>query len=78
MEKVINSMPAVDKVKAEIVLEINENHPIAAKLQELYKNDKDILQKYTKILYDQARLIEGLTVENPTELTNLVCDLMSK
>ena len=78
MEKVINSMPAVDKVKAEIVLEINESHPIAAKLQELYKNDKDILQKYTKILYDQARLIEGLTVENPTELTNLVCDLMSK
>ena len=78
MEKVINSMPAVDKVKAEIVLEINESHPIAAKLQELYKNDKDILQKYTKILYDQARLIEGLSIENPTELTNLVCDLMSK
>ena len=78
MEKVINSMPAVDKVKAEIVLEINENHPIAAKLEELYKTDKDILQKYTKILYNQARLIEGLAIENPTELTNLVCDLMSK
>ena len=78
MEKVLNSMPAADKVKAEIVLEINENHPIAAKLEELYKNNKDVLQDYTKILYDQARLIEGLTIENPTELTNLVCDLMSK
>ena len=78
MEKVLNSMPAADKVKAEIVLEINENHPIAAKLEELYKNNKDVLQNYTKILYDQARLIEGLTIENPTELTNLVCDLMSK
>ena len=78
MEKVINSMPAVDKVKAEIVLEINENHPIAAKLEELYKTDKDVLQNYTKILYDQARLIEGLTIENPNELANLVCDLMSK
>ena len=78
MEKVLNSMPATDKVKAEIVLEINENHPIAAKLEDLYKNNKDVLQNYTKILYDQARLIEGLTIENPTELTNLVCDLMSK
>ena len=78
MEKVLNSMPAADKVKAEIVLEINENHPIAEKLEELYKNNKDVLQNYTKILYDQARLIEGLTIENPTELTNLVCDLMSK
>ena len=78
MEKVLNSMPATDKVKAEIVLEINEKHPIAAKLEELYKNDKDVLQNYTKILYDQARLIEGLTIENPNELTNLVCDLMSK
>ncbi len=78
MEKVLNSMPATDKVKAEIVLEINEKHPIAAKLEKLYKNDKDVLQNYTKILYDQARLIEGLTIENPNELTNLVCDLMSK
>ena len=78
MEKVLNSMPAADKVKAEIVLEINENHPIAAKLEELYKNNKDVLQDYTKILYDQARLIEGLTIENPTELTNMVCDLLSK
>jgi len=79
MEKVLNSMPTNgDKVKAEIVLEINEDHPIADKLKDLYENDKDKLQQYTKILYNQARLIEGLNIENPTELTNIICDLMSK
>lgn len=41
-------------------------------------NDKDELAKYTKILYAQARLIEGLTIDNPTEISNLVCDLISK
>ena len=78
MEKVLNSMPTGENVKAEIVLEINENHPIANKLRDLFEEDKDELSKYTKILYNQARLIEGLSVDNPTELTNLICDLMSK
>ena len=35
------------------------------------------LNKYTKILYAQARLIEGLPIDNPTEVTNLICDVMS-
>jgi len=78
MQKIMNSMPTGEEVKADIVLEINENHPIADKLKELYDTDKDKLSDYTKILYNQARLIEGLTVDNPTELTNLICDLMSK
>ena len=78
MEKIMNSMPTGEEVKADIVLEINEKHPIADKLKDLYENDKDSLADYTKILYNQARLIEGLSIENPTELTNLICDLMSK
>ena len=79
MEKLLNSMNTMDeKVKADVVLEINEEHPIAQKLRDLYENDKEELGKYTKILYNQARLIEGLNIENPTELTNLICDLMSK
>ena len=77
MEKVINSMPTDEKIKAETILEINENHPIVKKLEKLYKNDKTELEKYTKVLYAQARLIEGLPVENPTEITNLICDIMS-
>ena len=78
IQKIMNSMPTGEDVKAEIVLEINENHPIVDKLKDLYENDKDKLGDYTKILYNQARLIEGLSVENPTELTNLICDIMSK
>ena len=78
MEKVLNAMPTGENVKAEIVLEINDNHPIADKLRELYKTDKDELEKYSKVLYNQARLIEGLSVEDPSELAELVCDYLSK
>lgn len=78
MEKVLNSMPTGENVKAEVVLEINESHPIADKLRNLYKKDKDELKVYTNILYNQARLIEGLSVENPTKLTNMICDIISK
>ncbi len=78
MEKVINAMPTDERVTAEKVLEINENHPIVEKLQKLYKKDKDELEKYTKVLYAQARLIEGLPIDNPTEISNMVCELISK
>ena len=78
MEKVINAMPTDQKVKAEEVLEINENHPIKDKLLDLYQNDKEELEKYTKILYSEARLIEGLQIDNPTEISNLICDIISK
>ena len=78
MQKVINAMPTDEHIDAKLVLEINEEHPIAKKIEDLYKNDKDTLKKYTKILYDEARLIEGLPVENPTELSNLVCEFLSK
>jgi len=76
MEKVLNSMPNNKEVKAEIVLEINEKHPIAEKIKKLFNEDKETLEKYAKVLYSQARLIEGLTVENPTELSNLICEIM--
>lgn len=78
MEKVINTMPTDEKIHAKTILEINENHPIAEKMKELYKNNKDEFEKYSKILYSQARLIEGLTIENPTEISSLICELISK
>ena len=78
MEKVMKEMPIDNGVEAEKVLEINESHPIADKLKDLYKNDKDELKEYAKILYAQARLIEGLPIDNPTEISNLICDLMAK
>ena len=78
MQKVINQMPNNGALKAQTILEINENHEIAKKLKDLYNNDKETLKKYTKVLYSQARLIEGLSVENPTEISNLVCEIMAK
>lgn len=78
MEKVINSMPNDQKVKAQTALEINDSHPIAQKIKDLYANDKEELKKYTKVLYSQARLIEGLPVENPTEISNLICEIIAK
>ncbi len=78
MEKVINAMPTDETIKAEKILEINESHPIADKVKKLYETDKDALEKYAKILYSQARLIEGLPIENPTEISNLVCEFISK
>jgi molecular chaperone HtpG len=79
MEKVLNSMPQNEnnQVKAEKRLELNASHPIFAKLKELYDTDKDKLTDYTKMLYDQALLIEGLSIENPVEFANLVCGLMA-
>lgn len=78
MEKVINAMPTDEHIEAKKVLEINESHPIAKKLQNLYETDKEQLEKYSKILYAQACLIEGLPIDNPTELTNLICDSLSE
>ena len=75
MEKVLQQMPGNTGAKAEVIMEINKDHPIAAKLNSLLA-DPDTLDKYTKILYAQARLIEGLTVDNPTELSNMICELM--
>ncbi len=77
MEKVINAMPTDEKIKASEVLEINASHKIVDKLKELYKNDKDEFTKYTKVIYYEARLIEGLPIDNPTELSNLMCDIMA-
>ena len=76
MEKILNAMPADQKVKANRVLEINPDHEIFGKLQTLYNEDKEKLGKYGELLYDQALLIEGLPIENPVEFSNLICELM--
>ena len=79
MEKTINAMPgANEKIKAQLVLEINANHPIAEKIKSLYNEDKDTLAKYAKLLYGEACLIGGTAVADPVEHSNLVCELMTK
>ncbi|MBR2325331.1 MAG: molecular chaperone HtpG [Clostridia bacterium] len=77
MEKVLRKMPgATADVKANVVLEINHAHPIAEKLQALFDSDKQLLAKYTKILYAEARLIGGLSIDNPTEISEMITSLM--
>ena len=78
MEKVINAMPTDERINAEKVLEINMNHPIAKKLESLYKNNKEELKSYAKVLYAEARLIEGLSIENPTEISNIISNIIAK
>ena len=80
MEKTLNSMPGAgeNKVKAQLVLEINANHPIADKLKALFNEDKDLLAKFAKLLYGEACLIGGAGVPDPVEHSNLVCELMVK
>ncbi len=79
MEKTFASMPGNEhNVKAEKVLEINPNHRIFKTLQSLCETDKDKLAAYGKILYAQALLIEGMPVEDPLALSELLCDLMNE
>jgi len=76
MEKLLNAMPNGQKVKAEKVLEINPNHEVFQSLKKAYDTDKEKLHLYTKLLYNQALLIEGLPIEDPVEFSNDLCKVM--
>lgn len=79
MEKLYSTMPNGQTVKAQKVLEINKNHPVYEKLEALYKEEnEDALKDYTNLLYQQARLIAGLPVENPTDFARSISALMTK
>jgi len=76
MEKVLNAMPAAEKVTAERVLEINAKHPVFKALTNLYSCDKEKLKVYADILYNQALLIEGIAIEDPVDFSEKICSLM--
>jgi len=76
MEKVLNSMPNSPGIKAEKVLEINTDHEVFKSLKEAYEKDKEKLNLYTNLLYNQALLIEGLPIGDPVEFTNNICKIM--
>ena len=77
MERVLKSMPTDQGVRAEIYMDINADHPVAAKLTAMYETDKETVGEYARILYAQARLIGGMPVDNPVELTEMICKLMA-
>ena len=70
------SMPNSSGVKAQLALEINRSHPIAEKLRALNGTDDEKLEKYTKLLYAQGCLISGKPLDNPAQLSELICELM--
>ncbi|MED4294663.1 molecular chaperone HtpG [Priestia megaterium] len=76
MEKILSAMPDNQHVKAEKVLEINANHDVFASLKDAFENDKGKLDLYTNLLYNQALLIEGLSISDPVEFTNDICKIM--
>ena len=76
MEKILSAMPDNQHVKAEKVLEINVNHDVFASLKDAFESDKGKLDLYTNLLYNQALLIEGLSISDPVEFTNDICKIM--
>ena len=77
MEKVLNSMPNSDgKVKADKILEISSTHKILDKLLNLYETDKEALKKYATVLYEQARILEGLPIDDPTGFVSSLSEII--
>lgn len=78
MEKVLSQMPDGNPfgMKAVRILEINPNHAIFNALQRVYEKDKDKVNQYASLLYDQALLIEGFDLEDPIAFSNTICQLM--
>ena len=77
MEKVLNAMPDTPSdIHAEKILEINTNHQMFEKLKDAYDNDKEKLKKLSSVLYNQALLIEGLTIEDPVKYANDIYELI--
>ncbi|MDL5041873.1 molecular chaperone HtpG [Heyndrickxia coagulans] len=77
MEKVLSAMPNGQNVKADKVLEINIHHDVFNALKEAFAHDKDKCKLYTNLLYNQARLIEGLEIEDPVAFSNDICKMMA-
>ncbi|AMN34638.1 molecular chaperone HtpG [Clostridium perfringens] len=76
MEKILSAMPNNQGVKAQKVLEVNTNHKVFNSLKDALEKDKDKFNLYTKLLYNQALLVEGLSIEDPVDFTNDICKLM--
>ncbi|MDE7121530.1 MAG: molecular chaperone HtpG, partial [Oscillospiraceae bacterium] len=77
MEKTLNAMPTDTKVQAKLVLELNPEHAVFEKLSGLdQETDSEKIQKYAKLLYNQALLMENMPIDNPAEFSSLICELM--
>lgn len=76
MEKYFQTVQPDAGIKADRILELNVEHPAFAALEQAMENDPEKAKKYATLLYDQALLIAGLTLDDPSGYTDLVCELM--
>ena len=76
MEKILKAMPDANGIQADKVLEINVNHEVYGALKAAFEGDQEKFALYTQLLYSQALLIEGLSIEDPVELSNNICKVM--
>ncbi len=76
MEKILKSMPNNESVQADKILEINVNHEVFKSLKVAFETDKEKVNLFTSLLYNQALLIEGLPIQDPVEFTNDICKVM--
>lgn len=75
MEKTINQIPGEEKAKANKVLEINPTHPIFKALDKV-KANKDLVNKYSSVLYNEAMLLEGFEIEDKETFIKNLNELM--
>ena len=76
MEKYFKNFQMPTPVKADRILELNTDHPAVQAMEAAMTSDRAKAELYAKILYDQALLIAGLPLEDPSEYTDLVAELM--
>ena len=77
MEKVLNSMPnSENKVVAEKILQISLEHPLLEKLKQVCKTDSEKLKKYAVVLYESARLLEGLSLDDNARFVTDLIDII--
>lgn len=77
MEKVLADMPNGGSMKADRILELNPDHPVFETLRAV-RSDEEQFKTYAKLLYDQALLLAGLKIDDPTEFAARITKLMLK
>ena len=76
MEKYFHAVQPDSPIKADRILELNVDHPAFTALETAVTEDPEKAKKYATLLYNQALLIAGLPLEDPSAYTDLVCELM--
>ena len=76
MEKYFHAVQPDSPIKADRILELNVEHPAFQALEAAVTANPEKAKKYAELLYDQALLIAGLTLDDPSGYADLVCELM--